>query len=122
MQDKSMDCVKYKHEMDLHVINNSYDTYIPHVSSQKVDCSCCPSQNSASHFHIITLIEHALKTNDALIFHMNMKQLKQTCSLYGDDSNVAYPADPLDIIHHSIKQKFKLHFKNTFVGNSRLFV
>ncbi len=59
---------KHKHEMDLHVINNSFNTYIPHVTSQKVNCSCHCSQNSASHFQIITLIEHALKTMMHLCF------------------------------------------------------
>jgi len=99
--DQSLDSDnKDKHEMDLCVINNSYNTYIPHVTSQKVDCSCHCSQNSASHFQIITLIEHELENNDGLMFCMNMSLLKQTCLMYGDDSNVAYPADLPDFIHH----------------------
>jgi len=99
-----------KHEMDLCVIKNSYNTYIPHVTSQKVDCSHHCSQNSASHLQIITLIEHALENNDALMFCMNMKQLKQTCLRNGKDCNVAYPEDPPDFIPHSIKDKFKGYY------------
>jgi len=79
IQDKSLDWDN-QHEMDLCVINNSYSTYIPHVNSQKIDCSHHPSHNCGSHFHIITLIEHVLNNNDAILFCMNMKQLKQTCS------------------------------------------
>jgi len=41
---------------------------------------------------------------------MNMKLLKQTCLRNGNDSNVAYPADPPDFIHHSIKDKFKGYY------------
>jgi len=62
--DKLLDWDKYEHEMDLHVINNSYNTYIPHVvNSQKIDCSHHHSQNCPSHFHITMLIEHVLNSN-----------------------------------------------------------
>jgi len=47
-------------------VKHSYHTYIPQAVSQKVDCYHCPSQNSPSHLHVITMIGHALDNNDAL--------------------------------------------------------
>jgi len=46
-------------------VKHSYHTYILQAISQKVDCYHQPSQNSPSHLHIITLIEHVLDNNDA---------------------------------------------------------
>jgi len=50
------------------LIKSSYHTYIPLAISQKIDCCCRPCQNCPSHSHIITLIEHALDSNNALFF------------------------------------------------------
>jgi len=63
------------------LVKHSYHTYIPQAISQKVDCYCCPCQNSPSHSHVITLIEHALDNNDALLFWSCMNILKHTCAL-----------------------------------------
>ena len=66
---------------DLREIKNSYDTYIPQVISQTVDGNRRASKNSPCHSHIINLLEHAMDGNDALLFRMRMKTLKQTCAL-----------------------------------------
>ena len=86
---------------DLHVIKNSYDTYIPTVVSQKVDCNSIVCKNTPGHLHIVTLIEHVMDSADALMFCMHMNELKNTCALseYSSDNNMSYPHKPPDFIH-----------------------
>ncbi len=68
-------------EWDMQQIKNSYNTYIPEITSQKIDCDHCVMQNCPSHSHITTLIEHILDDNDALMLWMWMKSLKMECLL-----------------------------------------
>ncbi len=48
----------------------------------------CPS-----HLHVITLIEHALDNNDALLFCSQMNLLKDTCALLDEvvDKTLSFP-------------------------------
>jgi len=64
--------------------------------SDKVDCERRVSQNAPSHFHVINLIEHALEGNDALMFRMHMKLLRETCALLPttDLQRLAYLEEP----------------------------
>jgi len=96
----------------LHVIKNFYDTYIPQVTSQKVDCSCHVTKNCPRHGHIISLMEHVLDSKDKLLFCMHMKLLKHTCMLSDDisDKHLLYPTEPPIFIDPLIGQKLKGYY------------
>jgi len=76
---------------DLHVIKNSYDTYIPPLVSQKVDCKSRVCKNTPGHSRIVLLIEHVMDCADALMFCMHMNELKDTCPLseYSQDKKMS---------------------------------
>jgi len=75
-------CVENQELLALQTINSSYNTFIGPVISGRVDCTRRPSQNAPSHSHIITLVEHIMDLNDALLFHTNMNMLKETCAVW----------------------------------------
>ena len=94
-------CVCDEQGIVLRTIKSSYNTYIATVMSGRVDCTCCASQNAPCHSHIITLVEHVMELNDALLFHMHMNKLKESCAvLRGDDerNKHAFPAEPPNFI------------------------
>jgi len=64
----------------LHVIKSSYNMYISDNKQKGWLQSLC-KPNTPSHWHIITLTEHVMEQNDALISCMHMKSLKKL--LYG---------------------------------------
>jgi len=66
-------------EWDMQEIKNSYNTYIPKVTSHKIDCDHCIAQNCPSHSHIATLIEHILDDGNAMLFRMLVKSLRMEC-------------------------------------------
>jgi len=61
---EEMICLK-SDAKDLHVIKNSYDTYIPAVVRQKIDCKSRACKNTPGHLRIVTLIEHVMDNADA---------------------------------------------------------
>jgi len=77
-------------------MKSSYNTYVPQQISKKIDCSRRASQNAPSHFNIISLIEHAMGPNDAVLFRMHMKLLRAACVANPDETELftAYPAKP----------------------------
>jgi len=94
-------------------IKSSYNTYIATVISRMVDCTCRASQNTLCHSHIITLVEHDMELNNALLFHTRMNKLKETCAiLRGDDkqNKPAFPAEPPNFIEPEIGCKFRNRF------------
>jgi len=79
-------CVCDEQGVVLKTIKSSYNMYIATVMSGRVDCTRRASQNAPCHSHIITLVEHVMELNDALLFHTHMNELKETCAmLMGDD-------------------------------------
>jgi len=71
-----------KSELQLHVIKSLYNAYIPEITSTTVDCHCSVRKLIPSHSHVISLMEHALEANNALIFHSHMHSLKNKCNFF----------------------------------------
>jgi len=62
-------------------------------------------QYSPSHSHVITLMEHIMEANDALLFHMHMQSLEQKCKFWSDSklqANPCVPAEPPSSINDDI--------------------
>ncbi len=93
----------------LRVIKSSYNTYIPTVVSQKIDCNSRVSKHTPGHLHIVTLIEHVMDSADVLIFCKRMNELKDTCALSekNGDKNTSYPHKPPVCIPQWIREKYK---------------
>jgi len=106
-------CVCDEQGVVLKTIKSSYNTYIATVMSGRVDCTRRASQNAPCHSHIITLVEHVMESNDALLFRTRMNELKETCAmLMGDDkgNKCAFPAEPPDFVEPEICCKFRNRF------------
>jgi len=90
------------------LIKSSYHTYILLAISQNIDCHHCPCQNCPSHSHIITLIEHALESNNALFF-VCVWMFWKTCALSDEvvDKKLSFPNDPPSFIDPIIREKCK---------------
>jgi len=87
-------CVCDEQGVVLKTIKSSYNTYIATVMSGRVDCTRRASQNTSCHSHIITLVEHVMELNDALLFRTRMNQLKETCAILRGDDKQNKPAFP----------------------------
>ena len=83
--------------------------YIPQAVSQKVDCYHHASQNSPSHLHLISLIEHALDNNNALFFRSHMNILKYTCALDDKvkDKILSFPKKAPSFVNSQLREKPK---------------
>jgi len=94
------------------IIKSSHNTYIPTAVSQTINCHRHLSQNCPSHSHIITLIEHAIDSNDALVFCKNMAALKMMCfwSEEVEDKRISFPEDAPSFVDAAICDKYKGKF------------
>jgi len=96
----------------LRVIKSSYNTYIPMVVSQRIDCNSRVSKHTPGHSRIVTMIEHIMDSDDALIFRRRMKELKDTCAFLDNngDKILSYPHEPPVFIPQWIQEKYKGYF------------
>jgi len=99
-------------EEEVGIIKSSHNTYIPRPISQTIDFHRRPSQNCPSHSHVITLIEHAIDNNDALIFRSNMAALKKICfwSDEVEDKKLSFPEEAPKFVDATIRNKYKGKF------------
>jgi len=99
-------------DLQLRVIKLSYNTYIPEITSTTVDCNHTVRKNTPSHSHVISLMEHIMEANGAMIFHSYMQSLKQKCKLYRypeQQENTSFPTVPPSCLEHCFVKKFEGH-------------
>jgi len=84
----------------------------PEITSTTVDCNRTVRKNTPSHSHVISLMEHIMEANGAMIFHSYMQSLKQKCKLYRypeQQENTSFPTVPPSCLEHCFVKKFEGH-------------